>query len=165
MSCNKPANTRYQIYYAANKEMIKEKNRVYYQFNRDRLLEKYQDTRDTRLAQQKKYAQKNKQKIADYNAQYYQLKKSDEAYKERARRNARAYSKKKKVPRIPKIKSVDLCIKRTKRLMAKMCRELLRKVPLFVDVVVSKPKPEPIPPCIPFAGIRTDSRGYFVLDW
>lgn len=163
MSCNTPPQTRYQIYYHANKEMIKEKNRVYYQLNRDRLLEKYQDTRETRLAQQKKYAKKNKKKIANYNAQYYQLKKTDEAYKERARRNARKNYV--PVPRIPKIQSVDLCIKRTKRLMAKMCRELLRKVPLFIDVVVPAPTPTPEPPSVPFAGIRTDSRGYFVLDW
>jgi hypothetical protein len=151
----------YQTYYRANRELIAEKNKVYYQLHRTELLEKYEEHRKKLLKYQKKYAKKNKSKIQEYQKKYYQQRKTKSEYKLKV-----AQANKKYLSKVKKVKSAERCIERTKRLMTKMCRELLKKVPLYENL---SPEPEAEvkakPEIIPFAGIKINSRGYFVLDW
>jgi hypothetical protein len=153
--------SRWQAYYRANKELVAEKNRVYYQLHRDELLEKYEEHRKELLKYQKKYAKKNRAKIQNYQQQYYQRRKANPTYKMQVKIATQKY-----ISKVKKVKSEQRCIERTKRLMTKMCRELLKKVPLYENL---SPEPEAEvmaePEIIPFAGIKINSRGYFVLDW
>jgi hypothetical protein len=153
---------KYQLYYLNNKDKIAEKNRRYYLAHREELLEKYEEQRVAKLKYQKQYARKksNRARLQAYNREYYQRRKANPTYKMQIKMAASKYHK-----RIKKIKSEQRCIERTKRLMAKMCRELIRKVPL----IVAEPEPEPelLPQSEskPFADFKVDKRGYYYLEW
>ena len=163
--------TKYQIYYLNNKDKIAEKNRKYYLAHREELLEKYEEHRVEKLKYQKKYARKksNKARLQAYNKEYYQRRKANPTYKMQIKLAVRKYNR-----HIKKIKSEQRCIERTKRLMAKMCRELIRKVPLIdLPEPELKPKPQPLPQpkpelkleVKPFADFKVDKRGYYYLEW
>jgi len=127
---------------------------------------KYQEQRKERLEYQNQYnnenksKEKNKDRIVAYQRNYYLRRKNDIEYRERNKRNnIRQYKRKTEEQRNEK------CIKRTKKLMTKMLRELLRRVALYEGPEPVDPEPEQILEPTPFAGIKLSSRGYFLLEW
>jgi len=155
-------------YYEINKEKIRTYQKLYYQKNKEKIRElnsekvsTYLEDRDRRLQYQKEYNKNNKLHYNTYQRNYYHVRKAKPDFKEQSKMYRTKYYNKIKV-----LKDEARCIKRTKKLMTKLFRELLKKVPLYE---CETPDPEPVseaePIIIPFAGVRIDKRGYFVLDW
>jgi len=157
-------------YYETNKEAIKQYQKLYYQknknkakhYNKEYFVKSYQLKREQLLEYQKNYQKENKEKYNAYQTQYYHTKrKSDPEYHSKRLAYQRKYQERKNKPLVEQRQ-----IKRTKKFMTKVLSELLKTVPLYECVT---PDQEPIlvaePVITPFAGVRIDKRGYFVLDW
>lgn len=154
-------------YYEINKEKIRNYQKLYYEKNKDKLKETkkeylaqaYQENRKQLLEYQKNYQKKNKEKYNTYQRNYYYVRKEKPDYEEKSKiYKTRYYTK------VNSTKREQKCIKRTKKLMTKLFRELLKKVPLYLE-----PEPEveeePVFESTPFAGVKLSSKGFFILDW
>ena len=156
----------YRSYYLKNKERILANNIRYYYEHKEEKKEyhsqNYQEQRSTRLEYQKQYNKEHQKEYNTYQLNYYHNKiKNDPEHVKRRLAYHKSYRKKKN-----EFRTHERQIKRTELLMTKMLRELLKKVPRYENLT---PDPEPIlkpePDIIPFAGVKINSRGYFVLEW
>lgn len=120
----------------------------------------YQQNREERLEYQKNYVKKNKKKYKAYQKEYYNVIKEIPGFKEYTK-----LYRDKRYQRIKTEKDIQRCIKRTKQLMTKMLKELLKKVPLYEEVLQQEQEPKEELYTTPFAGIKLNNKGYFILEW
>lgn len=130
----------------------------------------YEKNREKRLEYQKNYIERNKQNYNLYQASYYHVRKEQPDFEEKNKGyRIRWYNKvKEKKREIKKKKLEEKCIKdtikRTKHLKKKMLKELLKKICLYLEPE-SDIEVEPTLNTAPFAGIKLNSKGHFILDW
>jgi hypothetical protein len=156
----------FRSYYLQNKERILANNiRYYYEHKEQRKVyhsQNYQEHKPSLLEYQKKYNKEHKKEYNTYQLSYYYNKIKNDPEKVKKRKEyQKSYRRKIAEPSVH-----ERQIKRTELLMTKMLRELLKKVPRYENLT---PDPEPIlkpePVITPFAGVKINSRGYFVLEW
>jgi hypothetical protein len=123
----------------------------------------YEKNREKRLEYQKNYIERNKQNYNLYQATYYHVRKEQPDFEEKRKGYRIRWYNKEKEKKLEK-KSIKESIKRTKQLKKKMLKELLKKICLY-----SEPEPvvevEPRLESTPFAGIKLNTKGHFILDW
>ena len=130
----------------------------------------YQQNKEKRLEYQKNYNERNKEKYNLYQASYYHVRKEQPDFEEKNKGyRIRWYNKvKEKKRELKKKKLEEKCIKdtikRTKHLKKKMLKELLKKICLYLEPE-SDIEVEPTLNTAPFAGIKLNNKGHFILDW
>jgi hypothetical protein len=156
----------FKSYYLKHRERILAYNKLYYQENKKQRKvyhsQNYQEHRPSLLEYQKQYNKEHKKEYNAYQLNYYHNKiKNDPELVKKRKEYQKSYHKKRAEPSVH-----ERQIKRTELLMTKMLRELLKKVPRYENLT---PDPEPVlkpePVITPFAGVKINSRGYFILEW